>query len=240
MKLNRMNPLFIILLIGLGSNSCIRRTHSETLHTYIVLDMALVQQRTNYEIVNADLLSRFQNAVVLNPQNDSVKNLNEQSIKVALAAKNLSDFITNMKVELVAYADEVTNDKAKEIVVNPFLIKRMADYKRTTSYFGTNDPPGENGKAHELKVQLEQYKSFLLNFVVPGDMDLMSKKLELLNPTIPEDKDSNNSWEMFYFYHAPLPGALAVLSRLQVIVRQAEGEVLTYLLNTKSKGDQNL
>ena len=221
----------------IGSNGCIQRTNREALHTYIVLDMAFRQQRDCYKLRNDELLILIENELVINYENDTVKNIRDRAMMMSASTKNILDFITEMKVELVMYTDEVSEDVARQTVEDPFLMKRRTNYKRTTHYFGTDQPPGEKGKAHELKIKLEQHKSFLLKFVDSDDIDLMNKRLNILDPVV-QDDEQQGSWEMWYFYHAPLPGALAELTRLEVVIRQAEGDILGYLVDKLQKVDR--
>jgi hypothetical protein len=231
MKKKQIAVAFIISLIIFGSNGCIRRTNREALHTYLTLNIALQEQKENIDMKNAELLSNF--------NNDTIQYPRDKAINVAERTQMLCDFITEMKLELVMHTDDVDEVKAKERIQHPFLLKRKGDYDRPTHYFGTNNPPGELGKAHDLKIKLAEHQQYLLQLVEQRDKEMMKKRLDLLDPKVPEENNST-TWEMFYFYHAPLAGALAELTRLQVIVCQAETDMLTYLSVEIEKGSSKV
>lgn len=228
-----INMMYLVLTALLALN-----ISKEVLHAFVVVNIGLLQQKANIESKNASTIAEFQNQVTVNPKNDRIKGFHDEAIKVAQLSKAMNDMIEKMKIEMVMATDGVDETKAKERVENPFKVERKDDYDRTTHYFGTSNPPGDKGKANELKLALEKYKKDLLGFVKTKDAakkKSVEQALHILDLEVPEDPEhksggeTHSTWEMFYFYHQPQSAALVELTKWQNIVRGAESEILTYL-----------
>src|SRR5688572_14738760 len=159
-----INMMYLVLTALLALN-----ISKEVLHAFVVVNIGLLQQKANIESKNASTIAEFENQVLVNPKNDKIKMYRDQAHEVSTKAKELNDFIEKMKIEMVMKTDGVDEAKAKERVEHPFQIDRKDDYDRTTTYFGTNKAPGDVGKAHDLKVKLEQYKKDLIGYIQTKD-----------------------------------------------------------------------
>ncbi len=238
-----INMMYLVLTALLALN-----ISKEVLHAFVVVNIGLLQQNENLVSNNAGIYGTLKEEMDKNPKDEKRKKLHATATQVVDLTKKMNDFIENMKVEMVKATDGVDETKAKERIKNPFLIERKDDYDRTTTYFGTNNPPGTSGKAAELKNQLTKYRTDLLALVEPkykSKLEAKLKGLELKLPEVGETKEGGHStWEMFYFYHQPQSAALVELTKWQNIVRSAESEMLTYLYDqisaTAFKFDQVL
>jgi len=224
-----INMMYLVLTALLALN-----ISKEVLHAFVVVNIGLMQQKENLESKNDAAIGQFANEVTTNPKDQKRKELNQKAIEVGKIAKTMNDYIETMKVEMVKATEGISDEaEAKKRIANPFLIDRKDDYDRTTTYFGTNNPPGTSGKAAELKGKLTQYRTDLLKFVDGKNKAKIEKNLAVLELKLPEageTKEGNHStWEMFYFYHQPQSAALVELTKWQNIVRGAESEILTYL-----------
>lgn len=195
-----INMMYLVLTALLALN-----ISKEVLHAFVVVNIGLLQQKANLESKNEAAFNQFQQEVQSNPKDDKRKKLLATATDVSKIAKAMNDFIENMKVEMVKATDGVDDAKAKERIANPFLIERKDDYDRPTTYFGTNNPPGTTGKAHDLKVKLEKYKVDLMAFVDAKNKARIEKNLAVLELKLPEKGETkegeNTIWEMFYFYY---------------------------------------
>src|SRR5688572_12738683 len=138
-----INMMYLVLTALLALN-----ISKEVLHAFVVVNIGLLQQKENLEKKNEASMAQFANEIVTNPKDQKRKDLNEKAIQVAKLAKEVNDYIENMKVEMVKLTDGIDDTKAKERIADPFKIDRKDDYDRPTHYFGTSDPPGTSGKAH--------------------------------------------------------------------------------------------
>ncbi len=207
---------------------------SRGLRSFAVINIGLMQQKENTEESNMGIIHELSNQTVISPKDARIKNLQQNALEVGTLAKELNDWIEEMKIELVATTDGCDQAKAKERVLNPLTVVRKGNSSRPTHFFGTDHPPGTTGKAHELKDRLEKYREKLLSFVVSKyHKEKMKKKLSTLYFDSSDDAESA-AWEMFHFYDLPLSAALVELTRWQIIVRSAENEVLGYFLDQTS------
>jgi len=223
-----INMMYLVLTALLALN-----ISKEVLHAFVVVNIGLLQQKENLEKKNEGSMAQFASEVVTNPKDQKRKDLNEKAIQVGKLSEELNDYLEKMKVDMVMMTEPTDETKAKERIKNPFLIGRKEDYDRPTTFFGTNNPPGTSGKAHELKIKLEKYRTDLLGFVDAKNKAKIEKALTTLECKLPEASEtkegSHSTWEMFYFYHQPQSAALVELTKWQNIVRGAEAEILTYL-----------
>jgi len=238
-----INMMYLVLTALLALN-----ISKEVLHAFVVVNIGLMQQNENLISNNAGIYNTLKEEMDKNPKDEKRKNLHATASTVVKLTTDMDAFIETMKTEMVMKTDGVDETKAKERIKNPFLIERKDDYDRTTTYFGTNSPPGTSGKAAELKGKLTKFRTDLLALVEPkykSKLEAKLKVLELKLPEVGETKEGHTStWEMFYFYHQPQSAALVELTKWQNIVRGAESEMLTYLYDqiaaTSFKFDQVL
>ncbi len=177
-----------------------------------------------------DIINDLMDQTTNNPENERIKIIEQKAIEVGRLSKSLNDWIEAMKIDLIVMLDECDETKAKERVSSPFRIKHKGNYGKSNYFFGTDRPPGDAGRVHELKIKIEEYRKKLLSFVVTvEDKEQMEKKLSALYLDVPED--NQGMWEMFNFYDLPLAAALAELTHWQNLVRNAENELLNYFLD---------
>jgi hypothetical protein len=138
----------------------------------------------------------------------------------------------NLKIQTVVYTDGVKEEEAKRRVENPFTVRRKTNYKKPSAFLGLEFDQPDRGKLYDLKIKIQEYRNFLVAVLNSG---YFSKKysieyLSILNVgDIQSKSEGSNSWEMFYFYHVPLSGVLAELTRWQCVIRESENEVLSSL-----------
>lgn len=234
-----INMMYLVLTAMLALN-----VSKEILDAFVVVNVGLLQQRDNLTAKNSNMYGAFDQQVVADPKNAKVKFLNDQAVGVGAVAKELSDYIKNMKVELITAVDGA--EGAEEKAEQPHLVEKKDDYDLPTNFFGTDDEAkagrGE-GKAAELKAKLATYKENLLSTVdkVLNEYikdpsrkkivrDGIVQRLDIINLNDPEAGDQEaHTWEMKYFYHLPLSAALTELTKWENIVKGAESEVLTFL-----------
>jgi hypothetical protein len=232
MKKDTLFAIAFILFTVTLTTGCFRKSNKESLHAFALFNIGLLQQNSNVEMKNDALLRQFENQLVTNPKNESIKQAHDQAMVVAKMSKEVNDYIVQLKVDLIKYSDNIDEAKARERESNPFLVKNKGNYDRPTMFLGTNAPPGNQGKAHELKIKLVDYRTFLLANVKDAQKQDMGNNLGVLDVKDNESKEEfAATWEIFHFYHLPQSAALAELTRWQLIVRQAENDLLQYLLN---------
>lgn len=229
-----INMMYLVLTALLAIN-----VSKEVLDAFVVINMGLLQQKESLESKNTAMLNQFSTQCMIDEKNLRLKFLNEQAINVTHISDELSNEIEKMKEELVVEVDGVNESKAKDVIKNPMLVNKKDDYDGPTRYFGTDDAPGQNGKANELKRKLNDFRSKCLAIVdkvlvnSPNEnKQLLKKDIEKkLDILLTPDKGNKEypTWEMQYFYHLPLSAALTELTKWQNFVKGAELDMLNFL-----------
>jgi len=99
---------------------------------------------------------------------------------------------------------------------------------------------GENfdGEAYAMKEKLNHYRDFLLEYVRQEDtriQEALSKILDTSDPP-PTEGHEQKEWEVKHFYGIPMAAVLPIMSKLQADVRNAESELIQYLLKQIDAG----
>lgn len=219
-----INMMYLVLTALLALN-----VSKEVLDAFVVVNVGLLQQRNNLDQKNSGMYTEFDNQVTINKTNERVKRLNTKALEVGKLSKELSDFIQQMKIEVLVATEGVDEARAAELAEDPAKVGKKDDYDKPTHYFGTSNPPGENGKANELKTRMAEFREKLMAMAEkPEHKSELEKSLSLLDPSNFEPDEEDPTWEMKYFYHLPLSAALTELTKWQNIVKGAESSMLTY------------
>ncbi len=231
-----INMMYLVLTALLALNVA-----KEVLNAFVVINMGLLQQKQSIDSKNTAMLNQFNNQLVWDTANQRLKYLSEQALYIQKISDEFSKEVEQMKVDLVVKVDDVDNTKALEVIKDPMQVQHMDDYDGPTRFFGTDDAPGTNGKAHELKNKISTYRENCLKVVdmvletrgdksknkeVKNDITL---KLDLLLTNDPKDNKEYPTWEMQYFYRLPLVAALTELTKWENFVKGAELDMLTFL-----------
>jgi gliding motility-associated protein GldM len=234
-----INMMYLVLTAILALNVA-----SEVLNAFVVINMGLLQQNKSLDSKNESVITDFSNQNTLDPNNTRIKFLNEQALYIKRISDELSKEIENMKVDMVMKVDKVDQTKALDLVVNPMKVNRKDDYDGPTHFFGTGNPPGTSGKAHDLKLKLNDFYKKCMSVVdkvieqADNKKELrleIENKLKIITTPDPEGNKEYPTWEMEYFYHLPLSAALTELTKWQNFVKGAEGDMLAFLWNDISR-----
>lgn len=239
-----INMMYLVLTALLALN-----VSKEILDAFVVVNMGLLQQKENLDSKNLAAYNELQHQLIDDSANTRIQMLVVQAGEVRKLASETDQYIEALKLELVKKVDGADDTKALQLVKSPSLVSKKDDYDGPTHFFGTNNPPGKNGKAAELKQKLTDYKDRLLSIadLVLSDTivkeprrsqlkDEITQKLSLLNTSDPSGEGGEvGSWEMQYFYHLPLSAALTELTKWQNFVKGGESDMLTFLWNETSR-----
>ncbi|HEY8365648.1 MAG TPA: gliding motility protein GldM [Bacteroidia bacterium] len=224
-----INMMYLVLTAMLALN-----VSKEILQAFVVVGEGLVMQKGNIESKNAIIYSAFEQEkqTLGDKWNESSKKEYYDKVQTIRAMSNdLVKFIEDMKVELISIAEEKSPEEAATMSAKDLV--NLDNYDIPTYYFGTDDPiKVQNGsaKVSELKKKIAEYRDRLLSKEFFKDMKDTSKvKLNLnTDPQKAIGTGEVQEWEMYYFYHLPMPAALTELTKWQNNVRSAEGDMIKY------------
>ena len=149
--------------------------------------------------------------------------------KVKTTSDEFCNYIEKIKIELIAYTEDVSNEEAIERATNNSKILFWDNYDRPAYYMiGESN----NGKAYELKSKMIDLKKYFLSIKT-----LNEKEKSVINTLLdtPDEFDvlvkMRLSWENNNFLRAPLMSVENKLSSLQRNIRISENTALESIMN---------
>ena len=212
--------MYLVLTAMLALN-----VSKEAVEAFKKVDKGLTQTIANYAIKNDLIYKDFSRAAEENPA--KAGKYKTAAYQVKERADEAFNFIQGIKIEIINKADGPENlaVKGNEVIVEE--VRRIDDTNIPSEILiGAN----ENGKAHDLKNILKEYREFLIG-TLEGKNPTAEEALKIsLNTDDGKNKDgATEHWENLNFQTLPLVAVICILSEFQVNVRNAETEVLNYL-----------
>lgn len=216
-KMIGMMYLFLTCLLALNVSA-------EVLNAFLLIDKSLYKTAQNFTEKNEAVYSKFFELNKLTP--DKVRPYKEKADAVKVKADEMFDFLNNLKVMMVQALDGPSSPYTAE---NPDM--------SVVSKKDENNVPSQimflEGKGKVLKDKMVEYREFILSLV--ENKELGAGVIKGIENTLNTDDVKSQTgevlhWEEAYFHHLPLAGAIAMLSKLQTDVRNAEADIINYLL----------
>lgn len=225
-----INMMYLVLTALLALN-----VSKEILDAFVVVNEGMLLQKTNIERNNGRVYGDFEQQKILYKENFGTKKVYyDRAQNVRKMSDEMVAYIEDMKAELISVAEGISKDEVISKNLSARDVTKMDNYDIPTTFFGTNDPanpPAGRGKAAELKKKIAEYRTRLLSKEFLDDNKDTAKVKVNLDTEDPIDfkTKQKKGWEMFYFYHLPMPAALTELTKWQNNIRAAEGSMLSYL-----------
>ncbi len=223
-KMIGMMYLVLTALLALNINK-------EIINAFVTINDSVEKSNTNLTDRNKLTYSAFEKALA----NDKAKT--QIHYDRAMKAKSLSDslvaYMESIKKQLVIKADGL---KPTEKVPELRDMQKMDDYDTPTELMVGSEQDGKGHLASALRKKLDEYKQIMLKNMDPKDVPAFTKRFDdLLNTKDPDPKrviEGRKTWEMATFYHNPVVASVALLTKMQSDVKNAEAEVTTHLLSS--------
>jgi len=208
--------MYLVLTAMLALN-----VSSDVLNAFTKVQAGLTQTVGNYYKKNTKLYSDFDNSYVLNES--KVGPWRDKALNVKSQSDELCEYIEALKWEIVRKGD------GEEADINNILSKDNQDVAAEVMI--------TYGKGEILKKKIEKFKEYLLSLVCDKN-PVICKSIELnLNTQNPPVVDGEiQTWASSNFEHLPLAAVITIMTKLQVDVRNAESDIITYLFNNIDKG----
>lgn len=208
----------------------------EIINAFVTINDSLEVTIKNLSGKNQQAYSAFDKQM----QNDRTKT--EPFYKKAMAVKQqceaLDKYVGDLKDSLIRVTDQI-EPGAKTVALRE--MKKQDDYDEPTRIMCGDKQDGRGHKASELKKKIEDFKKNIIGVLDNQDKEKFTKRLdELFNtkdPSGKESEDGKKTWEMANFYHNPVVATVALLSKIQSDVKNAESEIVTHLLSAISASD---
>jgi gliding motility-associated protein GldM len=232
-----INMMYIVLTAMLALNVA-----AEVLEAFKVVDISLLQTLETVDMKNAQVYARFEQAFVENETR--VREWKEKADIVKTQTDSLIAFIGTIKKEMVirSGASPVTNEDPL-LSDEFFLATHEGDTLKILKADDLNAPSEymiTQKKATELKEEIERFRSSLISLIDESDEDLKSTILSALDTSDPpvnlKEGGENKSWETERFLDKPLVAILALLSKIQIDVKNSEANLINYLYSQIDAG----
>jgi gliding motility-associated protein GldM len=212
---------------------------TSVLDAFKIIDEALEKTGVTMENKNKDIYSEFDQAYQLNQTKTAL--WRDRATQVRERTQKLYDYIQDLKLLTLNEAE-----KGKSVAIDGKKISRD-DIKATTDY----DTPhrimigaelSDKSEARKLKNEIASLREFMLTVVKEKELpeqlkNSISKSLDTEPPISKKKKPQERTWEYHKFGHSPLMGFLAIMSSIQIDLRNAESEMINYLYAQISAGE---
>ncbi|MDR1055688.1 MAG: gliding motility protein GldM [Prevotellaceae bacterium] len=216
-----INMMYLVLTAMLALN-----VSAEVLDAFVKIEVGLQQTSAISQAKNEQTLKNFANAAVENKTR--VEKWQEKAIKLEEKTKALTEYIQNLKIELIKVSD---GEDAKAIVDGKIVPEAINAKDKTDGVNTILIGPTNNGKAYDLKKMIEDYKGFIFTETLKEKpaQGLVDEVNGLLNFNVNTGGADGRTWETFTFEGMPLMSAVAMLTKIEVDVRNSASSVYDYL-----------
>jgi gliding motility-associated protein GldM len=217
--------MYLVLTALLALN-----VQKEVLNAFVIVDEGLTKMNENYEVSNKDLYGTLNQAVAEKEKIGKPYQLIANEVKKR--ADEICGLINKDKLEIVKTSE---GEKSEAISHDTIIPDKIGGKEKT-------DVPSEvmitKGRGKELKDKIESYREYLLSKITnPEARNVKNGIEEGLKTKVPPSLSlSGESWESYEFEHLPLVGVTTILSGLEAKVRNAESDMIRYLLTMIEKG----
>jgi gliding motility-associated protein GldM len=218
--------MYLVLTAMLALN-----VSKEAVKAFMRVDKGLTTTVKNYSNKNNLIYAEFTRADAEN--HTKAGKYKDAAFAVKERADEIFGYIQNLKIEIINTADGA--DKAiaeKAVIGSDYDIEKIGKYDESNIPSQILVGSDETGKGFALKTMINDYRNFLIQTLNENGKNLSAE--EALNKSLTaedglsEDKQKE-PWPNLMFQTMPVVGALALLSRIQVDVRNGETEVLNHL-----------
>ncbi len=187
-----------------------------------------VRQDENTIKINKYLESRNEKAYAeYKSLSDSVHVKCDSSVAVLKTyTQELCVYIEDLKIQIIQLTDGTEKQIAVQKAENPAMIQAK-DNRDVVSYLMLGE--NNNGKASELKMKIEMYKSTVLK-LAPTNPRIKTLIEKSLNTGDVVDDDVKQNWESQIFFAKAMISIMPALSDIEMNLRQIELEALNSIV----------
>jgi gliding motility-associated protein GldM len=208
--------MYLVLTALLALNVAV-----EVLNAFSLIDESLRKTTENTYSKSGEIYSKFEAAMQENPV--ATKKWKEKADKIKIEAQQVVTYIDSLKNKIVKTIEgpqgDPNNLTKKDDINVPGQIMILEQ---------------ENGKprGEVLKDKINAYREFLINLIEDKKAD--ASVIEGLKGTLNTDEitsadGTKRLWEVGYFESMPSAGVMALMSKMQADIRNAESTMLSYL-----------
>lgn len=204
----------------------------DVLNAFVVMNENIELSNEIFEKKINDIYVSFESNYILNPQ--KVKPFWEKAVIARKLSSDMVDYIDSLKFKLIARAEGVPVDSAKNINLRD--IRKKDENSLPTNFFLGNTDDGKQGAARPLKEKIDSFKIVMMNLVDPKFEKLVDLGLDTKGPFYDADGDEQ-IWELHFFLNTIIAADIALLNKIILDVNNAEFEIVNLLYKSIGQGD---
>ena len=212
--------MYLVLTAMLALN-----VSKEAVEAFKKVDKGLTKTIENYAAKNSIIYDAFDKAAAQNPAKAGPAK--EKALQVKQRADELFNYMQDLKVEIISTAEgaETPALKGKEVIIEE--VKKIDENNVPSEILiGAN----ENGKANDLKALMASFRDDMSDIVGGKNVSIEESLKSIFNTEDGLNKSGEKErWENLTFQALPLVAVITILSKMQVDVRNAETDVITFL-----------
>jgi gliding motility-associated protein GldM len=219
--------MYLVLMAMLALN-----VSKDVLDAFVLVDEGLTATTQNFAKKNDVYYQEFNRAAAENPVKAGP--WQNRALEVKSRADELHRYIQELKIEIIKMADGEETEAVHDKEIHSAAIKANDNQDIPAQIM---IGPDEGGKANDLKMAIDEYREFLLLQVSEENENIRNSIEISLNTHEHEAADGQmHSWQHTHFSHTPLVAVVALMSKMQSDVRNAESETLSYLYSQIDAG----
>jgi len=204
----------------------------EIIQAFVSVNNSMENTNENLKLKVDETYARFQQQYLMNEA--KVGPFWDKAQEVKKLSDELISAINEIKYDVISKSEKISVEEAK---ITPLSeIQSRDKYDVSTNYFFGGSQDGSKGKAGELRIRIEKFKSDILNLLDEKNRNNIKLGMDTEGPY----KDANGkkqNWEQHNFYHVILAANVTFLNKLIADVRNVESDVVSLLLGSISAED---
>ena len=207
---------------------------ADVLNAFILVNEGIVKTTDNFVAKNASAYDVFD--AEMDKAAAKVGPFRDAAYDVKKRADQLTYDMQELKVKIIKYVD---GEKAPSLVPMDWYVGRPGEKLETYYIDGKEiltkdnmDKPAEimilNKEGEVLKSKIDEFREHLISLTDENEETVRHTFEEVLNT---HSHSEEHSWESSNFEHLPMVAVITNLSKLQSDVRNAEADMIQYLLN---------
>lgn len=216
----------------------------EILDAFVLINEGLESTKVTFKEKITDQYARFEASFTENPQKYRANW--EKAKRVRDMSNELIDQIDQMKAYIISKVEGLPieeviadNGRGQDTVLSLQYIQNKDNKDVNTNVMIGEDPSkprkehpdGNHLTAHNLRMNLEEFKNELID-MLDGNNEVLAQNIRHTFD-FSDRKDASgtvNNWESMNFYYLPLAATITNLSKLQTDVRNTEADVVNFLM----------
>ena len=220
--------MYLVLTAMLALN-----VSKEAVKAFMKVEQGLSKTVKNYDAKNKEIYDMFAQKAAENPVRGGP--YRDKAFNVKTRADELFTYIQGLKIEIIKTAEGEKSKALNGNEIDIYEVQRFDDSNVPSQILiGAN----EAGKAFALRTAINDYRDSLIKIIDNKNKTIEDGLRASLN-TDDGKKEGNTGtpepWPNNTFQTMPLVAVIAMLTKIQVDVRNAETDVITFLFNEIDK-----